>query len=77
MSTPRAWGEPLPGPLDTKPHGVTIPEAQAMLAHAVDGLHLGAYHRRMLAWASHVWDQPTMAVLASIVWRARQAPVPR
>lgn len=76
MSTERAWGQPLPGPLNVEPYDVSLAEARAMLTAAVDGLPLGKLDRQYLAWLAG-WDQPTIAVLASIVWRAHQAQVPR
>jgi hypothetical protein len=47
-----------------------------MLTAAVDGLPLGVVDRRYLAWLA-LGDQPTMYVLASVLWRARQGPAPR
>ena len=76
MTTERAWGHPLPGPLNVEPRGVSLVEARAMLTAAAEGLPLGAYDHRILAWAAG-WDQPTIATLASVIWRARQEPPPR
>ena len=66
----RGWGSPLPGPLDTAPHGVSVVEARVMLDRAVDGLPLGVYDRRIVAWLAG-WDQPTIAATASLLARAR------
>ena len=66
----RGWGSPLPGPIEAEPPGVTVAEARAMLAASLHGLPLGAYDRRIAAWLA-VWDQPTVAVLASLLARAR------
>jgi hypothetical protein len=67
----RGWGSPLPGPLDIAPHGVSAVEARVMLDRAVDGLPLGTYDRCIASWLA-VWDQPTVAVLASLLARARR-----
>src|SRR5664279_4337371 len=68
--TSRGWGSPLSGPLDTAPHGVSLLEARVMLDGAVDGLPLGVYDRRIVAWLAG-WDQPTIAAVASRLARAR------
>lgn len=62
---------PLPGPIDEAPWPPET-EARAMLTTAVEGLPLGDYDRRILAWVEG-WDSPTIATLASIIGRARQA----
>jgi hypothetical protein len=67
----RGWGSPLPGPIEAEPLGVTVAEARAMLAASLHGLPLGAYDRRIAAWLA-VWDQPTIAVLASLARARRQ-----
>ena len=66
----RGWGSPLPGPLDTAPHGVSVVEARVMLDRALDGLPLGVYDLRIVAWLAG-WDQPTIAAAASLFARAR------
>ena len=63
--------DPLPGPLNSSPVGIDPAEARAMLAAAVLGMDLGEYDRRIIAWLSG-WDQPTLASIASIIYRARQ-----
>ena len=68
--TSRGWGSPLRGPLDTAPRGVSVVEARVMLDRAVDGLPLGVYDRRIVAWLAG-WDQPTIAAAASLLARAR------
>ena len=75
MSTERTWGQPLLGPLDVEPR-VSLVEARAMLSAAVDGLPLGKLDRQYLGWLAG-WDQPTIATLASVVWRVRQEQPPR
>ncbi len=66
---------PLPGPINEAPWSAADNDAEAkdMLAAAVDGLDLGAYDKRILDWVGK-WDVPTIATLASIIHRARQAP---
>ena len=66
----RGWGSPLSGPLDTAPHGVSAVEARVMLDRTVDGLPLGVYDRRIVAWLAG-WDQPTSAAAASLFAPAR------
>ena len=68
--TSRGWGSPLLGPSDTAPHGVSVVEARVMLDRAVDGLPVGVFDRRIVAWLAG-WDQPTIAVVASLLARAR------
>ena len=68
--TSRGWGSPLPGPLDIAPRGVSLLEARVMLDRALDGLPLGTYDRRIVAWLAG-WDQPTIAAAASLLARAR------
>jgi hypothetical protein len=64
--------DPLPGPLNERPR-VGPEDARAMLAAAVLGLglELGDYDRRILAYLS-ADDSPTVAAIASIIYRARQ-----
>jgi len=66
----RGWGSPLPGPLDTAPRGVSLLEARVMLDRALDGLPVGVYDRRIVAWLAG-WDQPTIAAAASLLARTR------
>jgi hypothetical protein len=77
-------GVPIPGPIHTDPSGPLGPDsiasARQMLATAVAemqaaGVELGDYDRRILTWCAG-WDQPTVAVLASLLRRALHAEVP-
>jgi len=52
--------------------GDTIAGARAVFADALDGIDLGAYDRRIVDWLTNL-DQPTLAVLAGIIDRARDA----
>ena len=69
--TSRGWGSPLPGPVEVEPLGVAVAEARAMLAASLHGRPLGVYDRRIAAWLAGS-DQPTVAVLASLLARARR-----
>jgi hypothetical protein len=45
---------------------------RAALDEALVGIDLGAYDRWILDWVT-LWDTPTVAVIASLLHRARQA----
>ncbi|HZZ51176.1 MAG TPA: hypothetical protein VFE65_30150 [Pseudonocardia sp.] len=45
---------------------------RAALDEALTGVQLGAYDERILDWVA-LWDTPTVAVIASLLHRARQA----
>jgi hypothetical protein len=61
------------GPIDRGLGGfLPGPEQEAMLLEALDGVILGAYDRRIVAWlAGH--DASTVLPIASLIVRARQA----
>jgi hypothetical protein len=67
------FGAPLPGPVDSSP-AVGPVEAVEMLAVATRGLRLGAADRALLERVGHAWEWADVAVLASLLWRARRAP---
>jgi hypothetical protein len=62
--------DPLPGPLNERPR-VRFEDSPAMLAAAVSGMNLGHYDRQILAYLA-TDDWTTVAVIASIIHRARQ-----
>jgi len=78
-STPTLTGY---GPIETCPHGLTPPHTKfdhsgpiqyrGALLQAVDGVELGAYDRRILDWLAG-WDTSTVAVVVSLLHRARAA----
>jgi hypothetical protein len=79
-------GVPIPGPIETDPSGRLGPDsiasARQMLDTVLDELRaadveLGAYDWRIIAWLAAWWDQPTIAVLASLLHRALHTEVPR
>ena len=64
------------GPLDTDPGDLPVlpvTRGQALVA-VLSGVPLGAFDLRVLGWLSGV-DGPACMVLASVIWRARQAGV--
>jgi hypothetical protein len=44
----------------------------AALLEPLDGLPVSDYERRLLSWVG-CWETHTVAVLAALLWRARQA----
>ncbi|MGQ0575048.1 MAG: hypothetical protein ACT4RN_12715 [Pseudonocardia sp.] len=50
----------------------THDDRAAALAHALDGVELGAHDARVLAWLAG-WDNPTVATVCSLIRRARLA----
>ncbi|MGH3755941.1 MAG: hypothetical protein ACRDRP_25325 [Pseudonocardiaceae bacterium] len=81
-------GEPL-APLDAEPVSVHAPfiaypgcryryepaeERRAALSGALEVVALGAYDERILRWLAGQ-ELPTVAVVVSLLWRARHAAV--
>lgn len=66
-------GQVPAGPLDAPPGGF-VPEAElaAILAGALEGVGLGAWDRRVVAWLAG-WDTCTVLTVASLIGRARAA----
>lgn len=62
------------GPIESAPWSALSGEAEyrAALAEAFAGVELGEYDRRIIEWLAG-WDSPTVATLASLVVRAREA----
>jgi hypothetical protein len=62
------------GPFEAPPwSALSGPEdCRAALAEAFAGVELGAYDRRVIEWLAG-WDCPTVATVASLVIRAREA----
>lgn len=70
------------GPIESCPNSLTPPHAEyhhegstqfrGALLQAVDGVELGAYDRRIIDWLAG-WDVPTVAVVVSLLHRARAA----
>lgn len=70
------------GPIDTAPNSLTPPHREYLgegstqfrgaLLQALDGVELGAYDRRIVDWIGG-WDVPTVAVVVSLLHRARAA----
>jgi hypothetical protein len=82
--TRRKLGEILPGPIEVDPTPLlvrdhTVLDARMMLTAAVaelkSAIALGAYDRLVLDWLAD-WDQPTIAVVASLLHRALTAQAP-
>jgi hypothetical protein len=48
------------------------PGYRAVLREALQGVELGAYDRQMIEWMAG-WDTPTVAVVVSLLHRAREA----
>jgi hypothetical protein len=66
-----AWVEPLLGPIDRRPVEVVRRTAAAMLLTAVEGLPLGRADEALIARWTDVLDPADVAVLASLIERAR------
>ena len=75
------FGVPFPGPLESDPTTQfgddSVESARQMLTNAITeleeaGVVFGAYDRRILEWLGG-WDQPTVAVVASLLVRAVRA----
>ena len=64
------------GPIETAPlAGYCRPEIRREAFGAVlEGVELGAYDERMIAWLA-AWDDPTCRTVASLLWRCRLAGV--
>lgn len=70
------------GPIETCPHSLTPPHTEydhagstqfhGALLQALDGVELGAWDRRILDWLAG-WDTSTVAVVVSLLHRARRA----
>jgi hypothetical protein len=67
------FGAPLPGPVDSSPAVGPI-EAIEMLVMATRGLSLGAADQALLERVGAAWEWSDVAVLASLLWRARRTP---
>ncbi|KRE61798.1 hypothetical protein ASG92_20685 [Arthrobacter sp. Soil736] len=70
---------PTPSGIPTEPiendpieayRGREFSDVQKLLDEALEGLELGAYDARIIAWLKN-WDQPTIVTLASLFVRAR------
>jgi hypothetical protein len=74
-------------PLETQPVSVHAPyiaypggqyrhedaaERRAALVEPLRGVSLGVYDRRVVRWLAG-WDVPVVAVVVSLLWRARHA----
>jgi hypothetical protein len=66
------------GPIETPPHGGFTPRSVRFDAFAaiLNGVELGEYDRRMVAWLIDVGDDTTCRAFASLMWRCRLANVP-
>jgi len=65
---------PIPaGPLEREPGPLFLPEAerQRLLDQVLDGVILGAYDHRIVAWMTSHLDTTTMLTVASLILRAR------
>lgn len=62
------------GPADREPRGPVTPEPDraAFLVAALDGVDLGAYDRRIIAWLARL-DDPTCRTVVAWLVRARRA----
>lgn len=56
---------------DRARHRIIAMKVAAML-EPLDGLPVSAYERELLSWVG-CWETHTIAVLAALLWRARQA----
>lgn len=66
------------GPIDHTPWGAQSKDGWLNELHEpLAGIPLGEYDRRILEWAAGTLDNPTLAVLVSLLHRARAAdPLP-
>jgi hypothetical protein len=72
MTTPHPY---VPtGPVEAAPYlGYCPPEVrQEAFCAVLEGVELGAYDERMIAWLAG-WDDPTCRTIASLMWRCRLA----
>jgi hypothetical protein len=72
MTTPHPY---VPtGPVEAAPYlGFCPPEVrQEAFCAVLEGVELGAYDERMIAWLAG-WDDPTCRTIASLMWRCRLA----
>jgi hypothetical protein len=62
------------GPVEAAPYlGHCPPEVrQEALTAVLEGVEMGAYDRRIIAWLIG-WDDPTCRTIASLMWRCRLA----
>jgi len=64
-------------PINEPIWGVPRDEQTAALRAPLAGLDLGTYDERILTWIVETCDTPTVAVIASLLYRARAAqPLP-
>ncbi len=61
------------GPLDCEPGPLFIPEPERrrLLDHALGGVDLGAWDRRIVDWLVGMTDTTTLLTVASLIQRAR------
>ena len=66
------------GPVQCAPLGsyLASQERREALRAALEGVELGTYDERMIAWLAG-WDDPTCRTIASLIWRCRLAGAPR
>ena len=72
MTTPHPY---VPtGPVEAAPYlGYCPPEVrQEAFCAVLEGVELGAYDERMIAWLAG-WDDPTCRTITSLMWRCRLA----
>jgi hypothetical protein len=71
-SAPSRLYPPHTDPGSSYPESPDKARFRAALNEALTGVELGAYDERILDWVA-LWDTPTVAVIASLLHRARQA----
>lgn len=64
-------------PINEPVWGIPHDEQTALLHAPLAGIDLGSYDERILTWIVDICDTPTVAVIASLLHRARAAaPLP-
>lgn len=64
-------------PINEPVWGIPRDEQAALLHAPLAGIELGVYDERILTWIVEICDTPTVAVIASLLHRARAAqPLP-
>jgi hypothetical protein len=74
MTTPDPANTAFPhAPINEPVWGIPRDEQTALLRSPLAGIELGTYDERILTWIVDICDTPTVAVIASLLHRARTA----